>query len=234
MLLPSVGSLETLPMDVIPNGPVQFNNDGINMANSCTQYVDRFNAAIFGALVVDAPYAGLPQTQVNTDGFIRIAFISSDITVDSAGLHGSLSTSDPLDWTASYPYFTRISIPGGLSLDLANSQITSGSGGSGTVEMNYHQTVDDSKTGTFEGTFSSISVGPRGDLQASVSTSDNVDWDAFSIPQPTSWELYTGPITSHYPPALSTAEAQAANTERAIMWRSRPENTMEEPEMKKT
>ncbi|MEM8860889.1 MAG: hypothetical protein AAGD96_21405, partial [Chloroflexota bacterium] len=217
--------LETLPLDVIPNGPVKFNSNGIGMNDSCTQYVDRYNNSDAASTVVNAPYSGLPQTHLHNDGYLRTSYTGVKTSITSAGLNGHFSTTGELDWTAAYPYLTRITIGDGLAIQLQGSQILAGTGANGTIEMRYHQTVDGDQIGTFPGSFSAIELGPQGDLVADVSTTSNVDWDAFSMPHSADWMLFTGPITSRYQPALDAADAQLEGIERTIMWRIRPDGS---------
>ncbi|MEM7346759.1 MAG: hypothetical protein AAF485_21155, partial [Chloroflexota bacterium] len=218
--------LETLPLDVIPNGPVSFAPDGMTMESTCTRHVNRYNTNNAFSIIFESPYSGLPQSEIHNDGYLRTAFNGTEATITAEGLNGNFATTNQLDWTAAYPYLMRVTVDSGLSIELANSQIISGAGGAGSIELTYHQTVDGTKTGGFPGSFDTISVGQRGDLYADVSTTANVDWDAFSIPQPADWELYVGPVNSQHRVALSTADAQAANVERALMWRTSPDGTM--------
>ena len=206
--------LETLPLEVIPTGTVQINESQISLSSACTRYVDRYNA---GFPMITSMYTGLKDQRFANEQFLNVGMTGGAVTITPAGVDGNFSTAAAVTWRASYPFAFQVNA-NGLAVNIADSQIVSGSTGAGTVSVLYHQTADNAKQGTATGNFAALTIGPRGDMRTSLNLG-GVDWDAFAIPA-AGWDFYQGALTTPGLPAMHDGSGIA----RSIMWAAHPTN----------
>ncbi len=205
--------LETLPIEVMPSGVVQISESEIAMSATCTRYVDRYNDS---HPLVTSPYSGLADTRFANERMLVAPMTGGAATFTPAGLDGSFSTNEELEWFASYPFAFHVQASGGLSLTIGDNHITGGTIGAGTVEVRYHQTIDGSQQATVQGSFAGLTVGPDGDLTGAV-TLPGVDWDAFATPA-AGWDFYQGRLTTPGLPAFHNGSGIA----QSVMWAVHP------------
>lgn len=208
--------LETLPLDVIPTGTATIDENGITLNTACAQYVDRFNPV--GSTMVTLPNMGPGPHRALNDGYLNGMMTGSGISITPAGLDGSFSGTGPRVWHTAYPFGARVELSNGLSVTIADGQIVGGSTSAGTVGMSYHQTTAGGSPAGVTSSFTSLTIGERGDLTGAVSLG-TIRWDAFSAPAlPNgSWTLYTGAITTPDRPA-----SHEGGVARSVMWRPSP------------
>jgi plastocyanin len=224
-IIPEVAfRLETLPLDVIPNGQVTIDEYAITMSSACTRYVDRYTS-LGNQMATPPNLGGVPQRSMN-DGYLRRPLLGNGITLGPNGLDGSFNNTTSLEWYTAYPYAMRVQINGGINLTIEDNLIISGSTGPGNLIANYHQRIEGGTPLAIASEFDSLTIGSRGDMTASVSLL-SATWDGFGmygIPA-NSWTLYLGALTTPAHPAYHDADAIG----RSIMWQPSPTNATPVP-----
>jgi|GEM_PF-2180425 len=213
-------NLETMPATVVPGGELTVTPAGIEMAESCMDYFERYNPAAANGYARPTP--GNPDAGDSNDGFLRGRYTgaANGTHISAAGLVGSFNSTAPMSYVASYPYGFSLVLGGAKSLSLDASQIVSGSLGGGTAAFSYQQTVAGSGQAPVKFTFSELTVDARGGLYAAI-TPDTaaVEWmlpNGF-VAGLLNAELYLGQVTSDQRPGQTVGGLATS-----ALWATRP------------
>ena len=218
-------NMETMPTTVVPTGMFIVTPDGIDMAGSCMDYFERYNPAAANGYA--RPAATNLDAGDSNDGFLRGRYTgAANMThITAAGLAGRFNSTVPMSYVASHPYGFSLELNEPKSLNLADSQITSGLLGGGTAVFKYQQTITDSLQFTTTVHFGELTVDAQGGLYTSViPDTASVTWmlpNGFVVGLLNS-ELYLGQVTTDQRPGQTISGLATS-----ALWATRPGDSVD-------